>query len=87
MNLISHDQIKKSLNEGSTCHAFVAREAELEAEMQISRHIKPIHDEFSEVLSKDLPGELPPMRDIKHAIDLVPEATLPNLTPLQDEPC
>jgi len=24
MNLIRHDQIEKSLNEGSTCHALVA---------------------------------------------------------------
>ena len=27
MNLISHDQIKRSLNEGSTCYALVTREA------------------------------------------------------------
>jgi len=28
MNLISHDQLEKSLNEGSTCYALVVREAE-----------------------------------------------------------
>jgi len=28
MNLISHDQIEKNLNEGSNCYALVAREAE-----------------------------------------------------------
>jgi len=31
MNLISHDQVEKSLNEGSTCYALVAREAESES--------------------------------------------------------
>jgi len=32
MNLISHDQVEKSLNEGSTCYPLVAREAEPETE-------------------------------------------------------
>jgi len=31
MNLISHDQIEKSLNVGSTCYALMAREAEPKA--------------------------------------------------------
>ena len=64
MNLISHDQIERSLNEGLTCYALVAREVEPETEMQIPRHIKPILEEFFEVLPKDLSGEIPPMRDI-----------------------
>jgi len=33
-NLISHDQIEKNLNEGSTCYALM-REAEPEIEVQI----------------------------------------------------
>jgi len=33
MNLISHDQIEMSLNEGSTCYALVAQEAEPETEV------------------------------------------------------
>ena len=57
----------------------MAPEGEPETEVQVSGHIKPILKEFSEVLPKDLAGELPPMRDIQSAIDLVPRATLSNL--------
>jgi len=55
MNLISLDQLKQSLNGGLTCYALVARETELEIELQISGH-KPILEEFSDVLPKDLPS-------------------------------
>ena len=79
MNLISHDQIKKSLNEGSTCYALVVREVEPEAALPIPGHIKPILEEFFVVLSKHLPGELPLMRNIQHVIDLISGANFPNL--------
>ena len=79
MNLINHDQTEKSLNQGSTCYALKAREAEPKIEVQIPGHIKPILKEFFEILPKDLLGELSSMRDIRHAIDLVPGATLLNL--------
>jgi len=46
MNLISHDQIEKSLHEGSTCYALVAREVDRNIEEQIFKHIKPILEEF-----------------------------------------
>jgi len=77
MNL-SHDQVEKSLNECLT-YAFIAREAEPEAESQIQGHIRPILEEFSEFLPKDLSGELPLMSDTQRAIDLVSRTTLPNL--------
>ena len=72
-NLISHDQIEKSLDEGSTYYALMAREADRKIKVQILEHIKPILKEFSKILPKDLSCELPSMRDIQHAIDLVQE--------------
>ena len=80
MNLISYGQIERRMNEDSTCYALVAWEAEPETEVQISGHIKPILEKISEVFSKDLPSELPPMRDIQHAIHLVSGAILSNLS-------
>jgi len=60
MNLISRDQVEKSLHEGSTCYVLVTRETNRKIKMQISKHIKPILEEFSEILTQVLLGELPP---------------------------
>jgi len=35
--------------------------------------------EFANIIPDELPGELPPLRNIQHAIDLVPGSQLPNL--------
>ena len=86
MSLISHDQIEKSINKRFTCYVLVAREAEPNIEMPIPEHITPILKEFSKILSKDLPCELPPMKDIQHAIDLVPRAILSNLPHYRTNP-
>lgn len=42
--------------------------------------------EFSDITPDELPLILPPMRDIQHAMDLMPEATLPNMSAYRMSP-
>lgn len=47
-------------------------------ETHVPVEIKPLLEEFLDVVPEDIPSGLPPMRDIQHAIDFSPGATIPN---------
>jgi len=36
-------------------------------------------EEFQDIMPDEIPKKLPPMRDVQHAIDLIPGSSLPNL--------
>lgn len=52
--------------------------AEQKGEIAMPKEARDLLKEFSDVLPKEFPSVLPPMRDIQHRIDLIPGASLPN---------
>jgi hypothetical protein len=36
-------------------------------------------EEFQDIMPDEVPNQLPPMREVQHAMDMIPGSTLPNL--------
>lgn len=49
-------------------------------EMNTPNEVIFLLEEFADVIPKELPSRLPPLRNIQHQIDLVPGSNLPNKT-------
>jgi len=86
LNLISPKEIEKEVISRAQVIVLVAREVTKESHETIIPEVAPIIMDFADVFPNDLPDQLPPMRNIQHAIDLVPGATLPNLPHYQMNP-
>ena len=59
-------------------------------EIHVPPIVKVLMEAFEDVFPKDLPTELPPMRDIQYAINLEPGSTIPNrvayrMTPMEKD--
>ena len=62
------------------CLALVAKEVSFDSSIvDVPLEVKNFLNDFVNMVSDELPSELPPLRDIQHAIDLVPGSQLPNL--------
>ncbi|XP_072987259.1 uncharacterized protein [Typha latifolia] len=79
VSLISARGIEREMSKGTPILILAAREILNEPSESIPFEATAVIEEFSDVFPEDLPDELPPMRDIQHAIDFVPGASLPNL--------
>ena len=79
MNVISPKELERVVNQDSIVFALVVKEIALDNFEEPRKEVRSVLQEFQDVFPKELPNQLPPMRDIQHAIDLVPEAALPNL--------
>ncbi|KAG5564865.1 hypothetical protein RHGRI_000907 [Rhododendron griersonianum] len=60
--------VVKEVSESAAASAFV-----------LPSEVAELLSRFSDVAPKELPNELPPMRNVQHAIELIPGSQLPNL--------
>ena len=66
--------------ETGMCLALVAKEVLYDSSIvDVPFEVKNLLDDFVDMVSDELPSELPPLRHIQHAIDLVQGSQLPNL--------
>ena len=79
LNIISPKAFERVTVQESIVFVIVARELHGKTREEQLEEVKLVLQEFKDVFPEELPDHLPPIRDIQHAIDFVPEAALPNL--------
>jgi len=79
ISLVSAKDIDREMTKGKPIIILTAQEVPKKSVSLIPCEVAPVINEFTDVFPEHLPHQLPPMRDIQHAIDLVPGASLPNL--------
>ena len=70
---------QESRDQGMTYALVIRQVADDSPHESIPEEAKPLLQHFSDLISDELPNNLPPMRDIQHAIDIVPGSSLLNL--------
>ncbi|XP_013679209.2 uncharacterized protein LOC106383681 [Brassica napus] len=76
--IISKSQFEEELREPCPIFALVATDNSPEQPKDVPTAFSSIMEEFKDLFPEELPAGLPPLRDIQHHIDLVPNAALPN---------
>ncbi|XP_022841848.1 uncharacterized protein LOC111365525 [Olea europaea var. sylvestris] len=79
LHIISSTEFERTLVGDSVVFALVVMEVPSHSTIENPVEVLSVLQEFRDVFSEDLPDHLSPLRDIQHAIDFVPEASLPNL--------
>ncbi|XP_022899369.1 uncharacterized protein LOC111412675 [Olea europaea var. sylvestris] len=77
-NLLTRKKFETEMEESGVVYVLIGKSVDSEHEVPLV--VQPLLKEFHEVFLEELPDGLPPLRDIQHQIDLVPEAALPNRT-------
>lgn len=76
--IISKSQFEQELQEEKLLFVLVAITPTPSQAIPCPSEFSPILQEFEDLFPDELPGGLPPLRDIQQHIDLVPNAVLPN---------
>lgn len=76
-NLLTKSEFLIAFEEIKEAYALVIME-ENEMKGGIPPTLRPLLQEFQDVIPKEIPAGLPPMRDIQHCIDFIPGAAIPN---------
>ncbi|CAA7401494.1 unnamed protein product [Spirodela intermedia] len=79
-------EITSDIDESPTCFALALDMRDNTTLTPPSPKVEGILSEYADVLLEELPRDLPPLRHIQHAIDLVPGASLSNLPHYHIEP-
>nr|GEX49071.1 hypothetical protein [Tanacetum cinerariifolium] len=77
--VVSPKEFQAERKETRVSYALVMKGVEDVMENAISAVIKSLLAAFGKIMTDDTPDALPPLKNIQHQIDLIPEASLPNL--------
>ena len=79
-HILKYKKFEREGIETSMCLALVAKGVPFNSSIvDVPLEVKNLLDDFVDMVPDKLPSELPPLRDIQHAIDLVPGSQPPNL--------
>ena len=79
VNLIKAKELEKDITEGNPVWILTTKEIYESVQKEQPPEVIEILEEFKDVFPEELPDQLPPLRNIQHAIDLIPGSTITNL--------
>ena len=80
LHILTCKKFEREGIETGMCLALVEKEVISDSTIvDVPLEVKNLLDDFVDMVLDELPSELPPLRDIQHAIDLVLGSQLPNL--------
>ncbi|XP_020696713.1 uncharacterized protein LOC110109849 [Dendrobium catenatum] len=79
MLVVSRNQLLHAWRGSSQILALIVKEQALMGDKNCPETVKGLLERYADLGPTELPAELPPLRNIQHSIDLIPESTIPNL--------